>query len=201
MLSPLADLPPLLFLDFETTQSATGLRSVEVGWLPVVGGVVGAQQSRLVSPGCPIDRWSEAVHGISDADVAGAPRFDAVFGELAPLLCGSVVVAHNAHFDAGVMRNELSRFCLARPDLEWWCTLRLARRVWPRRFPSYSLGSLCRSLGLGTLPNHRAGEDAAAAYAVFAKALETLAPFSPLALPRALRQHAHVHVRWGPGPT
>lgn len=191
----LTDLPPLTFLDFETTQSPTGLRSVEVGWLDVRDGVASPPESRLVQPGCPIDPFSQSIHGISDADVARAPRFDAVWEELRPLLHNRVVLAHNAAFDAGVLRGELARHGFAEPDSEWWCTLRLARCIWPRRFRSYSLGSLCRVLMLQSASTHRAGDDAAAAFALFCKAVEALAPPPDQTLEEVVRTHARLRLR------
>lgn len=61
----------------------------------------------LVNPGCPISSESEAVHGISDHQVADAPTEAEAIGPITTLLAqavtgGHVLVAANAHYDLTV---------------------------------------------------------------------------------------------------
>jgi DNA polymerase III epsilon subunit family exonuclease len=79
--------------------------------------------SSLVKPARPIPDYATRVHGITDADVAGAPPFERVQDELRALCEGAIVVAHNAKFD-------LSFLPLLAP-LRHACTLQLARRCFP----------------------------------------------------------------------
>jgi DNA polymerase III subunit epsilon len=58
-----------------------------------------ARFSSLVRPSCPIPAEATDVHGISDADVASAPRFAEIAPGLLELLESVVFVAHNAAFD------------------------------------------------------------------------------------------------------
>jgi DNA polymerase III epsilon subunit-like protein len=50
----------------------------------------------LVSPGCPIQPGAQAVHGITDADVAGAPPWNEVLPKLLTVTRGRTVLAYNA---------------------------------------------------------------------------------------------------------
>src|SRR3954452_4665833 len=51
----------------------------------------------LVDPGISIR--DSRIHGITSADVRGAPRFPDVIGEVLSRFAGHVLVAHNAPFD------------------------------------------------------------------------------------------------------
>src|SRR4051812_34153162 len=53
----------------------------------------------LVRPSRAIPAEATAVHGIGDADVADAPTFAEVAGDVLALLDGAVFVGHNAEFD------------------------------------------------------------------------------------------------------
>lgn len=163
----LTQLDKLAVIDFETTQSPTGLRAVEIAVILVERGRVSKSVEELINPDCAIDPYSRDIHGISDEDVQDAPRFGQLWESLEPLFSGAVLLAHNAPFDSGVLKNEILRNRISPPDLEWWCTLRLARRVWPGRFRSYSLSNLARELKLEAHVTHRAMDDAETAWELF----------------------------------
>ena len=65
---------------------------------------------RRLNPGIPIPAASTAIHGITDADVASAPRFRDVAAELAAYLAGCDLAGYNiAGFDLPVLRAEFLR--------------------------------------------------------------------------------------------
>ncbi|WP_435525095.1 exonuclease domain-containing protein [Chryseobacterium indoltheticum] len=47
------------------------------------------------------------VHGILPSDVKDAPRFDEIWYEVQDMMYGTLMIAHNASFDAGVLRGCL----------------------------------------------------------------------------------------------
>ena len=63
----------------------------------------------LVRPSRPIPEEATAVHGISDGDVAQAPRFAQIAAELLARLGDAVFVAHNASFDLGMLHHAFAR--------------------------------------------------------------------------------------------
>jgi len=69
------------------------------------------------------------VHGIRGADVADAPRFLDVAGDIAARLAGAVVVAHNARFDLGFLTAEYARLGATAPLWPTLCTLGLSHRL------------------------------------------------------------------------
>jgi DNA polymerase-3 subunit epsilon len=143
-------------------------RVVEVAIVHTDGEQIRSRWSSLVDPGIPIPEGAEATHGISDADVRGAPELWALLPAIEDLVEGRTIVAHHARFD----RNFL--WMLRRP---WLCTLELARRAYPHA-PSHGLGGLVDYLGLrprlGTAPLHRALPDAEATAHVLAACLQRL---------------------------
>src|SRR5690606_24915959 len=52
---------------------------------------------------------SSRVHGIRDADVAGAPGMGAVLPELAAFIGDRILVGHSIHFDLAMLRTEARR--------------------------------------------------------------------------------------------
>lgn len=108
----------------------------------------------LVKPPIPIPPETSAVHHITDADVANAPHWLAVGGQLYEELAqeGRIAVAHNAAFERAMLERELPPL----PKLRWLCTYKAACRVWPDA-PGHSNEILRYYLGLGT---GRGGEQA-----------------------------------------
>lgn len=150
-----------LALDFETATTAPD-SPCELGIAIVRGGVVREVRNWLIKPPqwpC-FNPWNIAVHGIRPDDVATAPRWDDIWQEVADLLHGSTVVAHNAAFDMTVLRSTLASHGLPHPTFQYFCSVSLARRMWPGR-TSYGLGPMCAFHGI-PLRHHRAGNDAEA---------------------------------------
>lgn len=102
---------PLAFLDLETTGAdRTTDRIVELGVVRVdPGGAVATLELR-VHPGVRIPRESTAVHGISNEDVAGAPRFVEVAPRVAGFLDRADLAGYNLRaFDLPVLVKEFER--------------------------------------------------------------------------------------------
>ncbi len=84
----------------------------EVGAVLVGGGELHDRWSSLVGVSQPLSPGIQRFTGISQAMVDGAPPPEAVLPRLAELLRGRVLVAHNARFDAGVLRKAFHRAAL-----------------------------------------------------------------------------------------
>jgi DNA polymerase-3 subunit epsilon len=100
------------------------------------------------------------LHGITWEQVAREPAFAELWPQIMPLLEGArFIAAHNASFDANVMRACCAAAALAPPEHPYLCTVKLARRTWNLR-PT-KLNDVCRHLGL-SLKHHDALSDAEA---------------------------------------
>lgn len=158
-----------LALDFETATSQPD-SPCELGIAIARGGVVREVRNWLIKPAQwpHFSPWNVAVHGIRPEQVAAAPRWKDIWEEVAALLNGATVVAHNAAFDMGVLRATLASDRLAHPSFRYFCSVTMAKRVWPGH-NSYGLKALCDRHGI-PLKHHRAGNDAEATAEVVLRA-------------------------------
>jgi DNA polymerase III subunit epsilon len=84
-------------------------RIIEIGLIRIAG-KKRAEFSWLINPGIPITEEITKITGLRDADVAGAPTFSEVVGELVEAFLGAEqLVAHNLPFDRGMLVTELRR--------------------------------------------------------------------------------------------
>ena len=160
-----------LALDFETATPQPD-SPCELGIAVVRGGVVREVRNWLIKPRYwpYFNPWNVAVHGIKPNDVAEAPRWEHIWDEVAGLLHGSTVVAHNASFDMGVLRSTLASHHLPHPTFQYFCSVTMAKRVWPGSAKN-DLKSLCVRHGI-PLVHHRAGNDAEATAELVIRAVE-----------------------------
>jgi DNA polymerase-3 subunit epsilon len=101
---------PLAIVDLETTGAhPVHDRVTEVAVIGVEGGEVKDEWSTLVNPECAIPGAIQALTGITNDMVAGAPTFGRLAADLYERLEGRVLVAHNARFDYGFLRQEFQR--------------------------------------------------------------------------------------------
>jgi DNA polymerase III subunit epsilon len=161
-------------LDLETTGgSASNDAITEIGAVKVRGGEHVGELATLVDPGTGLPPAIVALTGITTAMISGAPRLPAVLPTVLEFLRGSVLVAHNAPFDAGFLRAACERHGLVWPRPPVLCTARLARAVLSSdEAPSVRLGALAQLFGTTTKPTHRALADARATVEVLHRLLE-----------------------------
>ena len=154
---------PLAIVDLETT-GAHPLhdRVTEVAVIEVEHGEVRDEWSTLVNPECAIPGAIQALTGITNDMVAGAPTFARLAQELHERLDGRVLVAHNARFDYGFLRQEFQRVGLAF-RAKTLCTVKLSRRLYPEH-ARHNLDSLIARHNLDCRARHRALGDAEAVW-------------------------------------
>ncbi len=150
---------PLVFLDVETTgTNAVYDRITEVGLIEVERGRVVSEWSALVNPGVRIPSVIQAMTGITDDMVALAPAFEDLAPQLLARLEGKLLVAHNARFDYGFLRNEFRRAGL-RYTSRVLCTVKLSRKLHPQE-SRHGLDALMARHGIACDARHRALGDA-----------------------------------------
>lgn len=161
-------MPFVRVVDLETTSTEPNAGVVEVGWCDVHvseiapgrwTAVADQPRSMLVNPNLPIKPEAQAVHHISERDIAGAPPVTTAFMKLTagdPL----AFAAHNAKFE---------REFFAGGTTPWVCTYKAALRVYPDA-PDHKNQTLRYWLKMDdnfrfffsgfARPSHRAGPDA-----------------------------------------
>ena len=165
-------LRPLVVFDLETTglDPATD-RIVELGCvklLPIPPGAPAEGRAHpreirtwRINPGRPIVPAATAIHGISDADVARCPTFDALAKEIHAYFFGHDLAGFNVKsFDMKVLTQEFERVGIAFPD--WQPRLVDAQMIFVQREPRSLTAALQFYCGREHVGAHGAQADAVA---------------------------------------
>lgn len=142
------DAPAYAVIDLETTGLDEDARviSFAVVYLRADGSEI-RRNTSLFNPGAPIPPEITALTGISDQEVADAPRFEELASRIRNGLRGPVVVSHNWHrFDGPMLKREFARAGLAFSPEQAICTVELAQTLMPDQ-PDHKLESLCEAIG------------------------------------------------------
>jgi DNA polymerase-3 subunit epsilon len=174
--SPLSRLTYTVF-DTETTglQPAEGDEIVSIGALRIVNGRLLQQESfeQLVKPSHALSPESVAIHGITDAVLAGQPPMEKVLPLFYRFAEDSVLVAHNAAFDMRFLQMQEARTGVrfTQPVLD---TLLLSQVIHPHQ-QQHTLEAIAARLGVTIIGRHTALGDAIVTGEVFLKMLPLLA--------------------------
>jgi DNA polymerase-3 subunit epsilon len=104
-----------------------------------------------VDPGRPIPPASTAIHGITDAEVAGAPPLPVVLPRFRDYVGDAVILAHNAAFDLLALQPPGAGVTLDMPVLD---TLLISRAL-DASLDGHDLDSLAERYGLSFPPGTR----------------------------------------------
>lgn len=158
-----------LAIDFETANEKW--HSVcAVGLVRVENGVIVDEYYSLVDPEEYFSPFNIAVHGITEKNVQGMPKFRDVSNELLPLLSGNLVVAHNASFDVNVLRKVADKYDITLPRFSYTCTCKIAKKTWGD-LRNYRLSTVAEHLCLD-LVHHNALSDARACANILLQAIK-----------------------------
>ena len=119
----------------------------------------------LINPEKPIQEFVVKLTGINNKMLRNAPKFFEVAKRIIEITKDSILVAHNAEFDTRILKTEFDRlgYEYQRNSI---CTVELSRKLIQDE-KSYSLGKLCKSLGIPMSDRHRATGDALATVQLF----------------------------------
>ena len=145
-------------LDLETTGfSAKTEKITEIGVMKVQNGKILDEFSCFVNPEKPIPQRVVEVTKITDEMVKDAETIDKVFPKLLEFLGDSVLVAHNADFDIGFLKQNAKELGYDF-DYTYVDTLSMARDIFPD-FKKYQLGKIADKLKIKVEVAHRALDD------------------------------------------
>lgn len=159
---PTRKVPSFAVIDVETT-----------GLSPQRDRILELAIVRLDESGAVVDEWvslfdpegpvgATHIHGITQADVVGQPRFADVASTVMAALSGLAVVAHNAKFDLAFLRNELKSAGWSVPWIAAYCTLDASYAYLPD-MDRRRLVDCCWAVGVRLDDAHSALGDARAA--------------------------------------
>lgn len=165
--------PMFAVIDVETTGIHPGFnhRIAEIGIVKVdAAGRVVDRWETLINPGR--DLGPQKIHQIRAAHILDAPTFEQVAPEIAQVLRGTIMVAHNLYFDAGFLEHEFRRVGMPvpAPFLDGLCTMKLAHEYVYGN--ARSLAHCCEFLGVEAGSAHCAGDDAMAAAGLLSRYID-----------------------------
>ena len=145
-------------LDLETTGlSAKTEKITEIGIMKIENGEVVDKFSEFVNPEKHIPERVQEITGITDDMVIDSPKIEELFPKILEFIKGSVLVAHNATFDIGFLKNVAKELGYEF-DYTYVDTLPLARKLYPN-LKKHKLGKIAEHLGIEVLVAHRALDD------------------------------------------
>lgn len=153
-------------LDIETTGGKFNEEGItEIAIYKFDGHTVVDQFITLVNPEKEIQPFVVQLTGINNNMLRNAPKFHEVAKRIIEITEDCIIVAHNSSFDYRILKTEYNRLAYEykRNTL---CTVELSKKLIPD-LPSYSLGRLCKSIGIPMSDRHRASGDALATVQLF----------------------------------
>lgn len=126
-------------VDFETANSFRG-SPCAIGMIKVINGQIMEEYYALVRPPegyDDFDGWNIAIHGITPYLVRNSKRFGDQWPDILKFIGELPIVAHNAGFDLGVIREALRVSDISWPQLDYVCTMVMSRRIY--EIPSHAL--------------------------------------------------------------
>ena len=159
--------------DLETT----GLSSqkdeiIEIGAVRMQGGKELDRFQTFVNPGRRLEQKIVELTGITDAMLADAPSIETVLPEFLEFVGDRVLVAHNADFDTGFIREACRKQGLSY-GFTSVDTLILSQNLLPH-LNKFKLDVVSNALSLPDFNHHRAGDDAVTCGLIFHKLTDKL---------------------------
>ncbi|MGD7651444.1 exonuclease domain-containing protein, partial [Ralstonia pseudosolanacearum] len=149
-----------LFYDVETANASKRGSICAVGWVQVVDNEIVDKGYTLIDPQCSFSVKNVEIHGITKAQVKGAPTFAQYWHScLLEKVSGALIVSHNAIFDISATEQALANAGLQDPGLLYMDSLPVARRC--LQMDHYRLSNLADEFGW-QYHSHNALEDAEA---------------------------------------
>lgn len=149
----------LVCLDLETTGTRpTRDRLIEMGLVLIDEGIIIERWQSLINPETSIPESIQQLTGITADMLRDAPVFEQIIDQLCQKLAGRIIVAHNARFDMGFLKNAFrslnrnSRYVSV-------CTLKLSRALYPEQ-AHHDLRCLTQRHQLSDSQQHRALNEA-----------------------------------------
>lgn len=170
--------------DIETTGlSAVRNRIIEIGAVRYEDGKKVGDFSALIDPKMPLPYEISKLTGITDDMLMGKPEIEQVLPEFLEFAKGAVLVAHNANFDVGFIRQKTREMLetqgtseeeiKAQTDFTYIDTVPLARILLPE-LGKATLDHVAKALSISLENHHRAVDDAVCCGEIFWKLVEKL---------------------------
>jgi len=156
-------------IDFETANSVRS-SVCSIGIVKVKNGKIEEEVHTLINPLTEFHYYNTKIHGITEYMVHDAPTFEEYWPTFKQYIDNQTIIAHNASFDIGVLRDSLKRIHEPEPTFRYGCSYRIAKKVWPNLY-NHKLSTVANYLSI-SLRHHDALEDARASALITLEAMK-----------------------------
>ena len=163
------------FVVFDLETTGIGAKSnqiIEIGAVKVKEKKIVDRFSQFVNPNMPIPYNITQLTSIDDSMVADAPDIDIVLPKFLEFCGDAVMVAHNASFDIGFIKQK-ARERGIKTDFTVIDTVSMSRALLPE-LKKYKLDTVAKALGVSLENHHRAVDDAEATAEIFLRLIMRL---------------------------
>jgi len=122
----------------------------------------------LINPERPIPLSSTEIHGISDIDVADAPKLSDKLPEIMSFIGSAVLIGHHINFDIRFLNKRLQKLAGCSLQNPWIDTMLLFLEL-TGKMGHYSLEDVAQVSGVVITERHTAYGDAAATLEIFVR--------------------------------
>ena len=156
----LKDLTYVVF-DIETTGlSSTRDKIIEIAAVKIEAGAITERYQTFINPGESLSHFTTELTDITDEMLAPAPFIEEELPTFLAFCKNACLVAHNAHFDIGHIRENSNRLGLEFDDSLVIDTLNLARYFYNQDLKRFNLKALAKFFKVKQESHHRAEDDA-----------------------------------------
>ena len=179
----------ILAIDFETANSSP-CSACSIGYCLWDSGEITDKAEILIRPHRlfgHFDWRNVRIHGIKQNQVRDAEEWPAVYERIKDCFRDSLVVAHNAVFDMGVLSSISTLYDVETIPFDYFDSVLLSRVIHPD-LVNHKLNTVCDYLNVD-LNHHHAGSDALGCLAIVMDAMDMTGIYDPEELVKALQIH------------
>ena len=158
--------------DLETTGLYRHDSIIEIGAVRMRRGVEIERFQSFVDPGRALHPKIAKLTGITDAMLCGAPTLQEIMPKFREFVGDSILVAHNAGFDANFVRRACEELGI-HWDMTYVDTLAISQCLMPE-MGRFSLDVVAKKFDMADFNHHRAGDDALVCGRIAGKLFEML---------------------------
>ncbi|MCF7931328.1 MAG: PolC-type DNA polymerase III [Acholeplasmataceae bacterium] len=150
-----------IVFDIETTGlSSTRDKIIEIAAVKIEAGSITERYQTFVNPIEPLSSFTTELTDITDEMLESAPTIDQVMPGFLKFIEGCVLVAHNALFDVGHIKENAKALSLEFDDSLVVDTLNMARYFYNLELKRFNLKALAKFFKVKQEQHHRAEDDA-----------------------------------------
>ena len=147
--------------DIETTGlSSTRDKIIEIAAVKIMNGSITERYQSFINPGESLSHFTTELTDITDEMLSTAPSIEEELPHFLAFVEGAVLVAHNALFDIGHIRENALRAKLFFDDSMVIDTLNLARYFYNQELKRFNLKAVAKYFKVKQEQHHRAEDDA-----------------------------------------